>query len=181
MAASVSLTVDMVRKGAPDQVRLIMAAAGSFAAISTIFGNPVIGAVIIIEAAGLGGPTLPLVLLPGLLAAGIGSIVFLGMGTITGLSTTAYALDLLDLPPAPSLSIAEFVAAIGLAMLAAVIVRAIIELAWVAEGMVDAPAVRAHPRCRAAGRGAGHRVRPADRSVDQLVLFSGPGRDGLGW
>ena len=44
---------------------------------------------------------LPLVLLPGLLAAGIGSIVFLGMGTVTGLSTSAYALDLLGLPPRP--------------------------------------------------------------------------------
>ena len=43
-----------------------MAAAGSFAAVSSIFGSPVIGAVLIIEAAGLGGPTLPLVLLPGL-------------------------------------------------------------------------------------------------------------------
>ena len=53
------------RQGAPDEVRPVMGAAGSFAAISTIFGNPVIGAVIIIEAAGL-RPTLPLVLLPGL-------------------------------------------------------------------------------------------------------------------
>ena len=58
------LTVDLARKGAPDQVKLVMAAAGSFAAISTIFGNPVIGAVIIIEAAGLGGPMLPLVCCP---------------------------------------------------------------------------------------------------------------------
>ena len=47
-----------------------MAAAGSFAAVSTIFGSPVIGAVLIIEATGLGGAMLPLVLLPGLLAAG---------------------------------------------------------------------------------------------------------------
>ncbi len=42
-----------------------MAAAGSFAAVSTIFGSPVIGAVLIIEATGLGGAMLPLVLLPG--------------------------------------------------------------------------------------------------------------------
>src|SRR5438034_11521157 len=75
-----------------------MAAAGSFAAVSTIFGSPVIGAVIIIEAAGLGGPTLPLVLLPGLLAAGIGSLVFIGMGGWTGLSTSAWALSPFALP-----------------------------------------------------------------------------------
>ncbi len=130
------LTVDLVRKGAPDQVKLIMAAAGSFAAISTIFGNPVIGAVIIIEAAGLGGPMLPLVLLPGLLAAGIGSVVFLGMGTVTGLSTTAYALAPLDLPPAQALSIAEFAMAAVIAILAAILVRVIVELAWRTEGIV---------------------------------------------
>ena len=130
------LTVDLVRKGAPDQVKLIMAAAGSFAAISTIFGNPVIGAVIIIEAAGLGGPTLPLVLLPGLLAAGVGSIVFLGMGAITGLSTSAYALDNLGLPPSPGLAVVDFAAAIAIGVVAAILVRGIIELAWRAEGLV---------------------------------------------
>ena len=45
-----------------------------------------------IEVVGLGGPRLTLVLLPGLLAAGIGSLVSLGMGSWTGLSTSAYAL-----------------------------------------------------------------------------------------
>jgi H+/Cl- antiporter ClcA len=130
------LTVGMVRKGASDQVRMVIAAAGAFAAISTIFGNPVIGAVIIIEAAGLGGPTLPLILLPGLLAAGIGSVVFLGMGTVTGLSTSAYALSSLGLPPAPELTIADFLAAVVLAIIAAILVRAILELAWKTEGLV---------------------------------------------
>ncbi len=130
------LTVSIVRKGAPDQIRLVMAAAGSFAAISTIFGNPVIGAVIIIEAAGLGGPTLPLVLLPGLLAAGIGSVVFVGMGTATGLSTSAYALAPLGLPAPPELTVTDFVLAIVLAILAAIIVRIILELAWASERIV---------------------------------------------
>ena len=123
------LTVRLVRRGASNQVMLVMAAAGSFAAISTIFGNPVIGAVIIIEAAGLGGPTLPLVLLPGLLAAGIGSVVFLGMGTITGLSEGAYALGPLGLPQVPPLVLTDFVWALVLAGLAAVVTRVIVELA----------------------------------------------------
>ena len=130
------LTIGLVRKGAPDQVKLVMAAAGSFAAISTIFGNPVIGAVIIIEAAGLGGPTLPLVLLPGLVAAGIGSIVFVGMGTATGLSTSAYALGPLGLPAAPELTLTDFFWAVVIAVVGAIIVRAITELAWAAEGAV---------------------------------------------
>ena len=130
------LVVGSVRKGALDQVRLVMAAAGSFAAISTIFGNPVIGAVIIIEAAGLGGPTLPLVMLPGLIAAGIGSIVFLGMGTASGLSSSAYALSPLGLPPPPELTLADFAVAIVLAIVTAIVVRGILELAWKAEAVV---------------------------------------------
>ena len=49
------LAVRLVRKDAPQQVLGLMAAAGSFAAISTVFGSPVIGAVILLEAAALSG------------------------------------------------------------------------------------------------------------------------------
>jgi chloride channel protein, CIC family len=66
------LAMRLVKKDAPEQALALMAAAGSFAAVSTIFGSPVIGAIVIIEAAGLGGAMLRLVLLPGLLVAGIG-------------------------------------------------------------------------------------------------------------
>jgi H+/Cl- antiporter ClcA len=68
------LAVQRSRRDVPDQAGMVLAAAGSFAALATVFGCPVVGAVIIVEAAGLGGPTLPLVLLSGLLAAGIGSL-----------------------------------------------------------------------------------------------------------
>jgi H+/Cl- antiporter ClcA len=91
--------VRRMKKDAPDMLVGVLAAAAAFAAISTIFGSPIIGAVVLIEAAGLGGPTLALVLLPGLMAAGIGSLVFIGMGSWTGLSTSAWALEPLSLPP----------------------------------------------------------------------------------
>src|SRR4051794_26116511 len=45
-----ALAMGLVRKDAPQQALALMAAAGSFAAVSTIFGSPVVGAVIIIEA-----------------------------------------------------------------------------------------------------------------------------------
>jgi hypothetical protein len=59
----------------------MMSAAGASASLSMVFSSPVISAVILIEAAGLGGPTLALILLPYLLAAGIGSLVYLGWDT----------------------------------------------------------------------------------------------------
>jgi H+/Cl- antiporter ClcA len=86
------------RKDAQPQVVTLVAAAGSFAAVSFVFSSPLIAAVILIEASGIGGARLPLLLVPGLLAAGIGSLVSLGMGSFTGLSTKAYALSALPLP-----------------------------------------------------------------------------------
>jgi H+/Cl- antiporter ClcA len=122
------LAVRLSKKDVPDQGLLVLAAAASFAALSTIFGSPVIGAVIIIEAAGLGGPTLPLVLLPGLLAAGIGSLVFVGVGSVTGLSSSAYAIAPLSLPAYPTPTITDFLWTIALAVGAAVVAFVIVEI-----------------------------------------------------
>jgi H+/Cl- antiporter ClcA len=92
------LAIRLVRKDAPDDVVGVMTAAGAFAALSFIFASPLIAAVILIEATGIGGPKLPMVLVPGLLAAGIGSLISLGMGSFTGLDTSNYALEALSLP-----------------------------------------------------------------------------------
>jgi chloride channel protein, CIC family len=122
------LAVQLSRRDVPEQAGLVLAAAASFAALSTIFGSPIVGAVIIIEAAGLGGPTLPLVLLPGLLAAGIGSLVFIGMGSLTGLSSNAYAISPLSLPAYPHPKVSDFLWTIVLSILAAGVTFAIMQL-----------------------------------------------------
>ena len=74
-------------------------------------------AVIVVEAAGLGGATLPLILIPGLIAAAIGSLVFLGMSHWSGLSTAAYSLTPLELPQFSGVTWAEigWALALGLA------------------------------------------------------------------
>src|SRR5437879_593273 len=41
--------LSLVRKEAPDQVKALVAASAAFAAVSSLFGSPVIGAIIIIE------------------------------------------------------------------------------------------------------------------------------------
>ena len=60
---------------------------GSFAAMSFIFASPVDRRGDPDRGDGLGGPRLRLLLIPGLLAAGIGSLVSIGVGSLTGLST----------------------------------------------------------------------------------------------
>src|SRR6478736_1969344 len=93
-----ALTVHLTKKDAPPMALTIMASAGSFAAISTLLGSPVLAAFLIMEAAGIGGATLTLVALPGLLASGVGALVFVGMNSWTGLGS--FSLALTDLPPA---------------------------------------------------------------------------------
>ena len=59
------VAVRLAKRDAPQQALLVLAAAGSFAAVSTLLGSPLLGAFLLMEASGLGGPTLGLVLLPG--------------------------------------------------------------------------------------------------------------------
>ena len=61
-----------LKKDAPEQSATVIGAAGSFAAISTLFGSPITGAFLLMEVAGLAGPMIGVMLVPGLLAAGIG-------------------------------------------------------------------------------------------------------------
>jgi H+/Cl- antiporter ClcA len=167
------LAFRLVRKDAPQQAVGLMAAAGSFAAVSTIFGSPVIGAVIIIEAAGLGGATLPLILLPGLLAAGVGSLVFIGMGNWTGLSTSAWALTPFSLPPFSGPGWGDFGWTIVLAMAAALVAFLIIEIArWTTRVVSRRPFVLTTAAALVVGGLAIAFNQATDRSVD-AVLFSG--------
>jgi H+/Cl- antiporter ClcA len=89
---------DLARAPATRGSNQMMAAAGSSAAISAIFGNPLVGAILLMEIAGVGGPQLFAVMLPALLASGIGSIVFTGFGRWTGLHIESLALRLPDPP-----------------------------------------------------------------------------------
>lgn len=110
------LTVSLSRRDMPPQALMVVAAAGSFAALSFIFASPLIAAVILIEATALGGPKLRVVLVPGLMAAGIGTLVSLGIGNLTGLNSSAYALGSLPLTTAPSLTVGDFGWTIALAL-----------------------------------------------------------------
>src|SRR3954471_9583814 len=110
------LAVQLVRRDAPEQLRAVIAAAGSFAAISFIFGSPLVGAIILIEAAGLDRRRLMVIVPVGLLAAGIGSLVSIGMGSWTGLSTSDYALGTLTLPDFARPDVTEFAWTVPLAV-----------------------------------------------------------------
>ena len=73
------LAVHLVKRDAPPMAAVVIGAAGSFAAIATLLGSPLVGAFLLMEMAGLGGPMMEIVLVPGLLAAGVGSLIFVGL------------------------------------------------------------------------------------------------------
>lgn len=123
------LMVRAIRPDAPPELGTLLATSSTFAAVSFLFGSPIIAAVILIEAAGLGGSRMPLVLIPGLLAAGIGSLVSIGLGSLTGLSTADIALSPLHLPPFARPEFVDFLWTIALAAAIAVVTFAIFRLA----------------------------------------------------
>jgi chloride channel protein, CIC family len=90
------LSLRLTRRDVPEAARLVIGVAGSFAAVSTLLGSPIVGAFLLMEAAGVGGPLLGVILIPGLLAAGIGALIFVGLDAWTGFGTFSLAVP--DIP-----------------------------------------------------------------------------------
>ncbi len=110
------VAVRLVKRDTPARTQTVVAAAGSFAAISTLLGSPLTGAFLLMEATGLGGSMMELVLVPGLLAAGVGSLVFVGLDAWTGLGTFSLAIP--GLPHVGSPTLGEFGWALAIGVLA---------------------------------------------------------------
>ncbi|MEU9073834.1 chloride channel protein [Kitasatospora sp. NPDC004745] len=127
--------VRLLKRDAPPSAVSVIGAAGSFAAISELLGSPLVGAFLLMEASGLGGPVMGVVLVPGLLAAGIGSLIFTGLGTWTGLGT--YSLTLNQVPAAGRPTLGEFGWAILAGVVAALLGEAIRRSSLALQGVVD--------------------------------------------
>ena len=138
-----ALTVRLSRRDVPDQALAVITATGSFAAISALFGSPLAGAFLLMEAAGIGGPMLRPILLPGLLSSGIGSLVFIGLDAWTGHGTFSLALP--DLPPFARPDVAQFGWAVAIGLAAAALVAAIRRGAVLVKGPVERRVVLASP------------------------------------
>jgi H+/Cl- antiporter ClcA len=129
------LAVKLAKRDVPATAGAVVAAAGSFAAISALFGSPLAGAFLLLEASGLGGATATMVLLPGLLGAGIGALIFTGLGVLTGYGTFSLAIP--HLPPFAHPDAAEFGWALVIAVAAAFAGYAIKWLALLLRGHVE--------------------------------------------
>jgi H+/Cl- antiporter ClcA len=165
--------VHLIRRDAPQEVGAVIAASATFAALAFLFGSPIIAAVILIEAAGLGGSRLPLVLVPGLLASAIGSLIWIGMGSWAGLSTSEIAVSPLHLPAFDRPDVADFGWTILLAVAVAVGTFVIFRLAKEAQRVATWRPFLVLPAIGVAVSGLAIAFsQAADKSVNE-VLFSG--------
>jgi H+/Cl- antiporter ClcA len=168
--------VRLARRDPPAQATAVVAAAGSFAAVSTLLGSPLLGAFLLMEVSGLAGPTLGLVLVPGLIAAGVGSLIFVGLDNWTGLGT--FSLGLPDLPLFEQPDLIQFGWALVIGLAAAVLGTGIRRLALALRPHVERRLLLATPLVGlAVGALAIGYAEASGHSVSE-VLFSG--QDALG-
>jgi H+/Cl- antiporter ClcA len=167
------LGASLIRGDTPPELGALLGAAGTFAAVSFLFGSPLIAAVLLIEATGLGGSQLKLVLVPGLLAAGIGSLVSIGMGSWTGLSTSHISIGVLPLPAFARPDLVDFAWTIPLAVVVAAITFVIFRIARETVRFVEPRPYVALPAIGVAVAGLAIAFHGATGKDANEVLFSG--------
>jgi H+/Cl- antiporter ClcA len=165
------LGLHLVKKNAPANAIAVIGSAGSFAAISTLLGSPLVGAFLLMEIAGLGGPMLGVVLVPGLLAAGVGSLIFVGLDAWTGYGTFSLAIP--NIPPFGSPDGAELLWALAIGVAAALLGSAIRRLGLFLQPIVERRSIALTPLVGVAVAGlAIVFAETTDKSTSE-VLFSG--------
>jgi H+/Cl- antiporter ClcA len=151
----------------------VLSSAGSFSAISAIFGGPLPAGVLLVEAGvGLGAALLP-VMLPGLIAAAIGYLIFIGIGDWGGLG--AAQLSVPGLSEYDSTTVADMVLAVVVGVACAVLVVALHKLARALAGQRDRRRVPLPALLLGGGLAVGLLAQLADvlGANPQDVLFSG--------
>ncbi len=165
------LAIHLVKRDAPPMAVLVIGAAGSFAAIATLLGSPLVGAFLLMEMAGLGGPMMEIVLVPGLLAAGVGSLIFVGLDGLTGFGS--FSLTVSSIPHVGSPTVGEFFWALAIGIAAAVLATGIFRLAIMLRPLVERSRVLVTPIAGLAVGGLAVAFAAGTGRSSSEVLFSG--------
>lgn len=105
----------------------VVATAGSFSAISALFGGPLVAGMLLLEGSvGLGAAAIT-ALLPGLVSAAVGYLIFVGLGDWGGLSSAPLAVP--DLPTYDATSVRDLLVGLGTGVVVAVVIAAVRRLA----------------------------------------------------
>ncbi|HSE80303.1 MAG TPA: chloride channel protein [Gaiellaceae bacterium] len=105
----------------------VLAMAGAFSAISALFGGPIAAGILLIEAGiGLGKLLIPL-MIPGLVAAAVGYLLFTGFGNWGGLEETTLSVP--GLPPYEGVEVGDLAVAVVAGILIALVAQVCFALA----------------------------------------------------
>jgi H+/Cl- antiporter ClcA len=157
---------------ADDKASSVLANAGSFSAISALFGGPIVGGLMMLEGGLAMGEALLPVLIPGFVAAAIGYVLFVGLGSWGGLSSQG--LTIANLPPYNGTHVLDLLLAIAVGVLAALVITLVRRMAACVE--TDGVRVLRMPALLLVGAAAvGLTAQIADwlGANSQDVLFSG--------
>jgi H+/Cl- antiporter ClcA len=97
-----------------------LSAAGSFSAISALFGGPLVAGMLMVEGGvGMGAALIP-ALLPGLVAAAVGYVVFVGLGDWGGLASQGLVVP--DLPAYNGTHVYDLLLAVAVGVVTALLI-----------------------------------------------------------
>jgi H+/Cl- antiporter ClcA len=101
----------------------LVSGAGSFSAVSALFGGPIVAGILLLEA-GVGlGAAITAALLPGLVAAAVGYVLFVGIGDVGGLPTTGLTLP--DMPSYGTTDLRDLLLAVAVGVATALAIAAV--------------------------------------------------------
>lgn len=101
----------------------VLGTAGSFSAISALFGGPLVAGMLLLESGLAMGAALLPTLLPGLVAAAIGYVLFVGLGAWGGLNATAIAVP--GLPAYDGTHVLDLAVAVVIGVVTALIIAVV--------------------------------------------------------
>lgn len=113
----------------------VLGSAGSFSAVSALFGGPLVAGVLLLEGGiGLGAALLP-ALIPGLVAAAVGYTMFVGLGDWGGLNESSLVVP--NLPLYDGTHLLDLLLAIVVGVVAAILIALIRRLAQSIDGQAQ--------------------------------------------
>lgn len=120
LGSVVGVTVASLARADPGHSKAL-STAGSFSALSALFGGPLVAGMLLLEAGvGLGAALIPF-LIPGLVAAALGYVIFIGLGDWGGIE--AATLSVPGLPAYEGVHLRDLVIAVGAGIVIALLVE----------------------------------------------------------
>jgi H+/Cl- antiporter ClcA len=165
-----TIAVALAPRPIAPQGRVVLSTAGSFSAVSALFGGPLVAGILLLEAGLAAGAALTPALIPGVVAAAVGYVLFVGLGSWGGINEAGLAVP--NLPEYHGTHIRDLLLAIVVGIVTAAAMFAVRRLGW----SVDARAkLHLLPVLLAGGLAVGvlAEVVRLLGSDSQLELFSG--------